>query len=387
MRFYFSKYFLHYIIFNKTRQRLLLFAIIGLILSSFSLLVLQSTMGGLQGKLIERSKKALGNYEILLPDLDGLVLVKNVQDYLDKNNIKYVNEYEIELLLKSGSRLSPVIVHGISLDSKWPLLDEVTDFQQAIIPQDIAYRLNIGTEEQITLISPAHVDSFFEDIPRQLDVVVDSTFSTDVPEVDSFHLWVKLELIQNLVRENRINKIRIYDDNLNVEELEKIVSSFPQHRLLSWEEQNKALVWSLKLETTVMVFLFTAMTLLVSLCITSGLLIFFDKIKKDLASYWIMGMDNKQIENATSYFLFILSFIAVSIGLLSGLVFLFLLDTYGANIMPDIFVDRKIPVLITTKGLSISFIVPMLISMIFSMISLSQFKRDKNYLTIIRSIG
>jgi lipoprotein-releasing system permease protein len=54
--------------------------------------------------------------------------------------------------------------------------------------------------------------------------------------------------------------------------------------------------------------------------------------------------------------------------------------------MPDVFVDRKIPIFISFKGIAISFLVPYLISSVFVTFALSQFKREHNLLDHIRSI-
>jgi lipoprotein-releasing system permease protein len=82
-----------------------------------------------------------------------------------------------------------------------------------------------------------------------------------------------------------------------------------------------------------------------------------------------------------------MSFISIIAGVLGGLVFLWLFDHYAPEIMPDVFVDRKIPILITIKGLAISFLVPYLISSIFVTYALSQFKREHNLLDHVRSIS
>ena len=46
--------------------------------------------------------------------------------------------------------------------------------------------------DTVSLISPSHVDSFFGDIPRKVSVMLDDIIVTDVPEIDIFHIWVRL---------------------------------------------------------------------------------------------------------------------------------------------------------------------------------------------------
>ena len=82
-----------------------------------------------------------------------------------------------------------------------------------------------------------------------------------------------------------------------------------------------------------------------------------------------------------------MSFVSIVSGLLGGLVFLWFFDHYAPEIMPDVFVDRKIPILITFKGLLIAFSVPYFISSLFVTFALSQFKREHNLLDHVRSIS
>jgi len=376
------KYFFYYIISAKNRQRLLILAVVGLFISAFALIVLQSTMGGLQNKLMERSKAYLGRAVILLKSNEHDARLIDLEKILQNEKLKYSKEYEIELLLRYQTYIAPVIVHGIDLNSQLPKFLSKEDHFDALIPTELAYKVGVAPPELLQLISPAHVDSLMGDIPRSQSIKINKTFSSDVPEIDLYHLWVRLPLIQNLIQSRSINRIRIYSD-VNFDHIRSVMPSWVQFK--TWEDQNRTLVWALNLESTVMIFLFAAMSLLVSLCISSGLLIFFNKIKTDLSSFWILGASFDQINRSTKYFLHLMSFLSIASGVIIGLVFLYFFDHYAPEIMPDVFVDRKIPILITTKALLISFLVPYFISSIFVNFALNQFKREHSLLDHVRS--
>ncbi|MFZ8934686.1 MAG: hypothetical protein ACO2ZP_12390, partial [Bacteriovoracaceae bacterium] len=131
---------------------------------------------------------------------------------------------------------------------------------------------------------------------------------------------------------------------------------------------------------TVMIFLFVCMALLVSLCITSGLMVFFNKIKTDLASFWILGASQDDLEKCSKVFLILMSVLACGLGIVFSLIFLSIFDYYGPNIMPDIFVDRKIPIFITLQGILVSFTIPTLISITFSYLTLGHFTKNSESL-------
>lgn len=341
-------------------------------------------MGGLQNKLMERSKAVIGRATLLFKsdESDSKLIV--LEGLLKKEKLNYTREYEIELLLSYQTYLTYVIVHGI--DQKGFLPDFLSDQKsfEAVIPSELAYKVGVAPPENLQLISPAHVDGLLGEIPRSQTIRVDRTFSSDVPEIDLVHLWVRLPLIQNLIQAKSVNRIRIYSE-ANFDKLSKILPSWVQFK--TWEQENGTLVWALNLESTVMIFLFAAMSLLVSLCISSGLLIFFNKIKTDLSSFWILGASYDSINRSTKYFLHLMSFVSILSGLMAGLVFLYFFDHFAPEIMPDVFVDRKIPILISGKGLAISFLVPYLISSVFVTFALSQFKREHNLLDHVRSVG
>lgn len=383
----FFKYFIGYISKSKTRQKLLSLAIVGLFLSSFSLLVLQGVMGGLQKGVITRSKNVNGVGYISIPKGYDSKDISFLESALKENKLNYLKEYEVELLVKNGDVLRPIILHGIDLKTDLPSFLMDKNFDGAVLGADLATSLKSFFEDKLLFISPSHSDFLITEIPRQSSLEFSDIAVTDVEETDRAHGWVSVDFLQNLTRSRTINKITFFDQ----ESFDKALRLYSDSLGLSfvrWESQNKSLVWALNLETTVMIILFVAMSLLVAICITSGFMIFFDKVKTDLLSFWVLGLSQDSIYRLLFSFTQVLSFAFISLGVLAGLSLLELLDSKSLGFVPDIFVEQNIPISVSVSNVVISFVVPYLISCVFSYFSYRSFKSENSsFIKLIRSVG
>jgi lipoprotein-releasing system permease protein len=158
--------------------------------------------------------------------------------------------------------------------------------------------------------------------------------------------------------------------------------------MVSWEEMNGALVWSLNLETKVMLFLFISMSLLVAIAITSGLLIFYSKIRRDLMSFWILGMSQQMLLKLCLRFILALSAAVCGLGTVAGFITLKILDIYGHDLMPDIFIERRFPIDLNFNHISLSFFIPFGISLVFSYLSFLNFRKENlSFISVVRSVG
>jgi lipoprotein-releasing system permease protein len=387
MNWTFFKYFYFYIFHSKTRQRLLFIAVVGLFLSTFALMVIQGIMGGLQRGLVARSKLIHG---------DGILRIDHYEEdelnrfltKLQKSGTLFTAEYELEVMIKSNQYMAPAKVHGVDLNWPLPYFLNDRDLSEVVLGSDLANKLKAQFGHEIQIISPAHTDSLLGDIPRFVTVDVSDYLFSELVEVDSFEAWVRLPVMQNLTREGIINQVRVFRPVL-YRELEQWREEFPslKFEFESWEKQNASLVMSLNLETKVMLFLFISMALLVAVAITSGLLIFYSKVKNDLMSFWILGLSESKLLKLVYRFTLSLSAMTCFVGLIGGIVMLKILERYGHQLMPDIFVERHLPVDLNLFNIVISFIIPFAISWIFSFLSFQQFKKEHNsFISIIRSV-
>jgi lipoprotein-releasing system permease protein len=383
----FFKYFLSYIFRAKTRQRLLILAFLGLTLSTFSLIVLQSIMGGLQKGLIQRSKNWTGEVELVIDQrfsqFDKLEELLAVNQFT--NMVKIL---EIELLARKSAQVAPVILQGIYRDNLPHFLVD-KDLSGLVLGSDLAVKLKASYGSELKLIAPSSRDVLLGEIPRQVSEVLSDFVLSELAEVDTYYVWTRIELVQNLLRTRGYNRLRFYS-KVDTDKLASLVQSHFSNdiKIIDWNDRNAALMWALNLETIVMISLFSIMSLLVSVCIISGYLIFFNKVKPDLMSFWILGYSRTKLDKLSRHFCHLLSFVACSAGLLLGLCFLFILDHYAPDMMPDVFVERRLPVNYSLQAIVISLGIPYLISWFFSAMSLKwSSENGQHFLKLLRSAG
>lgn len=383
----FFQYFFSYILRARTRQRLLFIAVVGLFISAFSLMVIQGIMGGLQHGLISRSKSIHGSNLIQFTDASPESL-KPLKDFLRQESIAFYSELEVEVMLKQKNFVAPAKLHGIDLSDKRPAFLVDKDFSGLVLGSDLAAKIRTQFMDEIQVIAPGVTDSLMGEIPRFVTTELSDYVYTEIAEVDDFEAFVRLELVQNLLRSRAINQIRLFGP-VNEKLKQQISTLIPANsRWLSWEEMNSALVWSLNLETKVMLFLFVSMSLLVAIAITSGLLIFYSKIRRDLMSFWILGMGQKKLVQLCFKFTLILSAITCLLGVIFGYGILLLLERFGHQIMPDIFMERSLPVNLNFTNIVVSYLIPFGISLVFSWFSFIQFRKEnQSFVTVVRSLS
>jgi lipoprotein-releasing system permease protein len=383
----FFRYFVSFIFRAKTRQKLLFIAVTGLFLSAFSLMVIQGIMGGLQHGLISRSKSINGHYLIRFPGTSSQSLGE-LKEILRKEGIPFYSELETEVMLRRKNFVAPAKIHGVDQSDELPSFLKDKDFSGLILGSDLAGKIKSQFMDDIEVIAPGVTDSIMGEVPRFVSDSVSDYLYTEISEVDDLEMFSRLSFVQNLLREETVNQIRVFGE-LTPAVLQRLMEKAPREaRALTWAQLNEALVWSLNLETKVMLFLFISMSLLVAIAITSGLMIFYSKIRRDLMSFWILGMGQKKLMALSFKFTLILSGVTVLVGGIFGSIALRILERFGHELMPDIFVERSLPVQLNFNSIVISLLIPFGISLIFSWFSFAYFRKEnQSFVNIVRSLS
>jgi lipoprotein-releasing system permease protein len=367
---------------RKTRSWALFIAIGGPTLATMALFVLQSVMAGLQKNLVERSKQIEGHSIIYFQE-SSLLSVQKMHKILSQKKILHFTSFEKELLITTSSSSSPIFLIGI--DSGLPPHFLHSFRGQTILGSDLAKKLHLQQNHSALFVAPVTQMGFMEEIPRERAETISDVIQTEIPDVDQSYGWTRASFLQSLYRERTLNTIRIHQDlpsDVKSTLLKDLRTQVPgTWNFQTWEERNESLVWALALEQRVMLFLFVAMTLLISVAIGTGFHLYFEKMKLNLTGLWLMGTSMKDIFKQANIFLHLLAILTSTLGLFLGFILLQIIKVYGKNVMPDVFVERHIPVYLSWKSAMISWGIPYLISFLFSYSALKYFR--KSYTTFV----
>ena len=381
--FYYFKFYLRYMLKAQTRQGLLILAMVGLFLSSFALQALQGAMQGLQNSQMAKGKGIDGHAVIQLKgDYQLADQAQALQERLARLGWPGFLALEEEVLLRHANYLAPGL--GRAFAQTPPFLQGKV-VQDIVLTRDLAYNLQALRGESVSLISPLASHFFLTEIPQEVSGEVSDFLAAQLPAIDSTHFWIRPGLMQNLIRQKIYNRLVFYQTG-DFKDLQHILAqeAHPQDLLLeTWEEQNDTLVWSLKLEHAMMVFLFSAMAFLVSLSITSGMMAFLAKVKEDLAAFWLLGASAPRLAGSVRGFIYFSSALAVGAGVIAGIIFLNLMAS-GYIKMPAEFVDRTIPAEITWQNILSSFLIPFLMAVICGQYVVRKFMAQTSYLALVR---
>ena len=337
----------------SSKQKILVISSIGLILSSFSLLFLQSIMSGLQNGVIMRSKNILGSY--VLQTSEDLVFSE-----------KHYKEKEIEVILEKDI-ITPIILHGYY---------QVPDFlknlntKDLILGVDLSSLLKISYQDKIHVLAPQLSNFFLPNLPRFFTTEVSDYLFSDVQSLDYFHGWIHAEILESSFFEADYT-YRFFEKPKNVK------------NLISWEDQNQELVWALSLERNTMLFLFSSMSLLISISIGIAFAMFFQKIKQEIITFYILGSTLSSIYR--TLFQFGLLFTSTMIAFGIGISYLLLKFLQSKISLPMIFLEKTLPILITSESIIKSFLIPFCITYIFYYYIYSSFKKESSdILTLLK---
>lgn len=372
---FFIKYFISYVFQAKTRQGLIILVVLGLALCSFALIVLQGTMQGLQHSMINRYQNVEGAFFVttIHNDEESSKMLTKLHQSLKLRKIPHYPALVMELLLKQNEYIAPALLTAFDSSMPWPKFLEDQDQSGLILGADLGAKLKAGPFNNIKIYSPSHTIGMLGDVPQFVNEQVSGFMLSGFEDVDLIRAWSRLSMAQNLIRENIINQIQFFDAKY-LSEVQDMVAPYQKYlNILTWKDQRQELMWAFNLETVVMIFIFTMMAILVSLTIISSCSLFLNKVQLEMFVFWLLGESSRKIKNGLFITFQAIIISSVASGLVLGLLALLYLDLKSPIIMPDVFLERSIPIVFDWKYTLLAFFIPYLIATVFVFWSLREF--------------
>lgn len=261
----------------------------------------------------------------------------------------------------SVSDLTPFLVagegfEGLNTLNPVPSLDEQeVMLPGAIIGRDLALQLNLTTGSVSTLVSIL----FDEGLPPiQMPVVIIGVYDTGRAFLDSKVIYISLSAADKFFSSPNTwtgVQLKLKDPFKPENILTKLKPLLLKENLIAepWTVKNSALLKALFLEHLGMMIVMTMIILVGCFSITISLLLSLRRKTRELAILRGLGLSKKDLSKLYLFQGFIIGLIGVLIGLVLGLIALYILHNYRVPFITDAYSGEPLPILINYVDLII----------------------------------
>ena len=350
--------------------------ICSLAVSLAGLLIVISVMSGFGLSIQDRLLQTEPHLVVwTLPE--KIVHLKNLlkKDQL-QDDVKMIRSFEIQdVILKTQSgAITGAISKGyekihlrqIHSDLEEPLLDITPKIH---IGTDLAHQLNIYEGDTLSIFPAENLLLPPTEITPPSKVQVYSLMSISHSSLESKTLLYEIGSISSLKKNSSLEKgIEIFLKNPTQYSKYQSILQQAGYSTHSWSDRNSSLFFALQIEKGIMIIFLSLAALIASFSIVSMAQLLLQQKKRDIEVLIVMGTPVKKIKTLFRSISFLMSFCGVSGGVLLGYVICLLIKYVPINLLPDIYVDRKIPVEIEPQLFGLVFVCACLLSYLASWI-------------------
>lgn len=331
---------------------------------------LKNKIVGVQPHIILEAAGGIGNFEDLKNKIKSFEIpqIESIAPYVQGQGIIRSEQNAQGVVIKGvDSANEPMnliqkhLKHGVlDLDNIRITTeqDKTKIIGRAIIGEELAYRLRIGLNDVVTIISPAFDDDPIQSIKRAKNAafVVSGVFRVGMSDFDSNLVLIDLDQAQKLYQLGdrvtgmsiRIKQVELADD------IKFLIQSHlgTGYIARSWIDLNRTFFRALQVEKTVMTILLSLIILVAAFNIISTLIMSVMEKTKDIGIMRALGATQGAVKRIFLLQGFAVCFFGVFIGAAAGLALAFNLNpvsdflerTFGISVFPsDIYYFDQIP--------------------------------------------
>lgn len=256
------------------------------------------------------------------------------------------------VMLSSGSRVSPVVLHGIDIttapkviDIKRTLIhgkledldtrfahDNRTDVPGIIIGKELSEIIGAGINDPVTAISPTGMVSPAGMAPAWKKFIVAGIFESGMYEYDTGMAYISLADAQRFLKMPGetggiwLSAENIYETDRIVARAREVLG--PEYQIRDWKEMHKNLYAALKLEKTAMFIILILIIIVAAFSIVATLIMMVNDKNREIAILKSMGATSASIMRIFIFQGLMIGITGTLIGLAGGCFLAFLQNNF-----------------------------------------------------------
>ncbi len=364
-----------------------IFSFVGISLGVAVLIIVMSVMNGFRTELIN---KIVGFNSHITVKTYGNTINK---EKINKKNLELISENIIfsnsgEAVILKNNTSKGIVLRGYKMEdfSKLEIVKNEKFKGNKIklnenfisIGNELSFSLDLKIGDELTLMSPAGVETIIGSMPKQKTFLVASIYNSGLAEFDNNIAFINLSTLEeffDLKSEDR--NLEIYLKNPNKIERQKLIVQeiFDEEFVFSWADMNSSLFSALKVERNVMFIILSLIIIVAAFNIISGLTILVKNKTRDIAILKSIGVLNKSIIKIFFLVGVIIGTSATIFGIFLGVTFSlyienfrqFLSSVFNISLFPEeIYFLSKMPSEINLTSIFLISISSILITIIVS---------------------
>jgi lipoprotein-releasing system permease protein len=265
-----------------------------------------------------------------------------------------------EVMIRARQKVSGVMLTGVSasrLERLDPQVEERVspedprwkdDPQGGIyIGQELALMMGLLAGDSLRLISPTEMEGPLSSIPRTKDYWIAGIYRSGLTEQEMNVAYASRQGVESFVKQRGVIsqvEVAVRDFDRAPEVKAKIAALLPDFKVQDWTDLNSHLFFSLKLERIAMFIVLAFIVVVASFNIVTTLTLMVTEKRKEISILKAMGARNEQLGAVFLAEGLLLGSLGVLGGLVTGGGLCILLKRYEIVRLPEVYLDRTLPV-------------------------------------------
>lgn len=330
-----------------------LLAFIGVGVGVCVLLISMAVMNGMNKNFIDRL--LIMNYPLTLYPKSTLI-DDNLINELSKEYL--VSPFiQTQAVIKFKNELQGAIIFGVDYEKERKINSIFNKYYKksdnkysAVLGSELLNRLGAFDNDKVSVIFTNLNASALSITPNIKNFYVSSSFSSGLNAYDASYVYVDINDLQRVLKNNTITGIHIYSNNPE-QDIEKLKNRYGNdYFIIGWWEQNGNILSAIDLEKKALFFILMMIVIIASLNIITSLFMIILNRRNEIALLLALGASKNEVKKSFMALGCFIGFAGIIFGIFLGLLGIEILDKFDIISLPaDVYGSSKLTVNLNIK--------------------------------------